>query len=84
MRIVFSKRAAEELKKLDSPSKKRVIQKLLWFSRQPNPLAFAHALTDSNLGDYRFRIGNYRVIFDFLEGEILVLKVGHRKDVYSD
>lgn len=36
------------------------------------------------LGGYRFRIGDYRVIFD-LEGEdedIVVLRVGHRSLIY--
>jgi mRNA interferase RelE/StbE len=34
--------------------------------------------------EYRVRVGNYRVIYDFVKGRlvILVLTIGHRKDVY--
>ncbi|MCK4791223.1 MAG: type II toxin-antitoxin system RelE/ParE family toxin [Desulfobacteraceae bacterium] len=39
-------------------------------------------LFDPALGTYRFRIGDYRVIFDIEGEEIVVLRVGHRKDIY--
>jgi len=45
-------------------------------------LKHASKLTDPALGTYRFRIGDYRVIFDIEEKEIVVLRVGHRKDIY--
>ncbi|MBC8526038.1 MAG: type II toxin-antitoxin system RelE/ParE family toxin [Candidatus Cloacimonetes bacterium] len=34
------------------------------------------------LGSYRFRIGNYRVIFDIDEDKLVILRVGHRKNIY--
>lgn len=33
-------------------------------------------------GEWRFRIVDYRVFFDVVKNNIIVLKVGHRKDVY--
>jgi mRNA interferase RelE/StbE len=30
-----------------------------------------------------YRAGDYRVIFAILEGQVLVLRVGHRRDVYK-
>jgi len=42
----------------------------------------AERLTNSRLGNYRFRIGDYRVIFDLEEYDISVLRVGHRKEIY--
>ncbi len=39
-------------------------------------------MTDSSLGSYRFRVGDYRVIFDLEGEEIVVLRVGHRKEIY--
>ena len=30
----------------------------------------------------KYRVGDYRVIFAILEGEVLVLRIGHRRDVY--
>jgi mRNA interferase RelE/StbE len=34
------------------------------------------------LGGYRFRVGDYRVIFDMEGEEIVVLRVGHRSHIY--
>ena len=47
-----------------------------------DPLKHAEKLTESRMGEYRFRIGNYSVIFDVEGNEIVVLRVGHRKDIY--
>ncbi|NCS90056.1 MAG: hypothetical protein COZ25_02665 [Ignavibacteria bacterium CG_4_10_14_3_um_filter_37_18] len=35
------------------------------------------------MGTFRFRIGDYRAIVDIEENKIIVLKVGHRKDIYK-
>jgi mRNA interferase RelE/StbE len=46
------------------------------------PLQYASKLTDAALGTYRFRIGDYRVVFDIEDENIVVLRVGHRRDIY--
>ena len=35
-------------------------------------------------GQMKIRVGNYRIIYVFNLEEVLVLRVGHRKDVYRD
>ena len=30
----------------------------------------------------KFRIGNYRVIFEIIGNEVVILRIGHRKDIY--
>jgi len=47
-----------------------------------DPLKHSEKLTDPKIGEYRFRIGDYRVIFDLKGDDIVVLRVGHRKDIY--
>ncbi|KKU81190.1 MAG: Addiction module toxin, RelE/StbE family [Parcubacteria group bacterium GW2011_GWA1_47_8] len=49
----------------------------------PSPLEFAERLTDFELGEYRFRIRDYRVAFDVENDTAKILKVGHRKDMYK-
>jgi mRNA-degrading endonuclease RelE of RelBE toxin-antitoxin system len=39
-------------------------------------------LTDPLVGRYRFRTGDYRVVFDIVEETLQILAVGHRKDIY--
>lgn len=80
-KLVYTNRAVKDIKKLDSETKNRVGTTLLRF--KDNPLKYARRLTHSSLGSYRFRIGDYRVIFDIEENDIVILRVGHRKEIYK-
>lgn len=81
--LIFSPQAEKELKKLSSDVHQQIIHKLRYFLSANNPLDFASHLKDYELGNYRFRIGDYRVIFDVEDETIIVLTVGHRRDVYK-
>jgi len=72
--------ALKTIQKLDQKVKSRIGKTLLRFSA--DPLGHAKALTNSSLGSYRFRIGDYRVIFDLEGDDIVVLRVGHRRQIY--
>lgn len=50
-----------------------------------NPRQFGKALTGQYKGLWRYRVGNYRVICDIVDNEmiILALEVGHRKEIYK-
>ena len=78
--LVYTKRAIRDIRKLDAPNKLRIGKSLLRLKE--DPLRYSEKIADPKLGSYRFRIGDYRVIFD-LEGEdIVILRVGHRRDIY--
>jgi len=47
-----------------------------------NPTFFATKLVDESLGQHRYRIGDYRVIFDVEGNNIVILRVGHRREIY--
>lgn len=79
-KLVYTHRAAKDIEKLDPPVKKRIGEALLRYSE--NPLKYATMLSDSKLGTYRFRIGDYRIIFDLEEDDIVILRVGHRGSIY--
>lgn len=80
--IIYSRVATKDIAKLDSIVKKRLKDKIEFY--QQDPLKFAHRLVKFNLGQYRWRVGNYRVVFDLDEIKkiIVVLRVRHRKEVY--
>ena len=82
MDIVFTKSAERELKKLNKNARIKILQKLRFYLQQTNPLDFADTITNKNIGQFRFRIGDYRVIFDIERNTIFILSVGHRKDIY--
>lgn len=79
-KIVFAEQSVKDLKKIDVNVKKRILDKVLKFSK--SPLEHAVKLINSSLGEYRFRVGDYRVIFDVRGDTILVLRIGHRREIY--
>jgi len=84
MEYYFRPSALRDLKQLPKPAQRRIFNKLDFYTKSNNPLKFAEALKDRALGDFRFRIGDYRVIFDFdyKKNIIIILTIGHRKDIY--
>lgn len=80
-RLVYTQRAINDIQKLEHLVKSRIGKALLRF--EADPLSHAKGLTDAEFGAYRFRIGDYRVIFDLEGDEIVVLRVGHRRDIYK-
>ena len=79
-RLVYTQRAFKDLKNLDPQVRQRIGQSLKRLEN--DPLKFARKLTDPRIGSYRLRIGEYRVVFDVEGEEIVVLRVGHRRDIY--
>ena len=79
-RLVYTRRATRDIRKLEGKVKKRIGDTLLRYSE--DPFKYADKITDPRLGSYRFRIGQYRVIFDLEGTNIVVLRVGHRRDIY--
>ncbi|MGC9781243.1 MAG: type II toxin-antitoxin system RelE/ParE family toxin [Candidatus Heimdallarchaeota archaeon] len=79
--IVFTKRAVKDLEKLEQKVKDRIIKKLR--ECKLDPLTHAKKLTNPKLGSFRFKIGDYRVIFDLDDRIIVILRVGHRKTIYQ-
>lgn len=79
--LVYTRRAEKDIKKLDSSIKSRIGNALL--KLRDNPLLYSEKLSDPALGTYKFRIGDYRVIFDIEGNDIVILRVGHRREIYK-
>jgi mRNA interferase RelE/StbE len=79
--LVYTQRAVKDIQKLDAPIKARIGKALLRYKEAP--LDFAERLTDPVIGSYRFRIGDYRVIFDIEGHDIVILRAGHRREIYK-
>lgn len=81
----FDERALKELRRLDRQIQKEIIT---YFDKRvaglSDPRRFGKALTGSLSGLWRFRVRDYRIVcrIENREMVVLVLAVGHRKDVY--
>lgn len=80
--IIWSESAASELKKLDRTVSKRIFKKVSQLSENSYHFDVIKMVGDSY---FRLHVGDYRVIFDIQNDmlRILVLKVGHRKNIYK-
>jgi mRNA interferase RelE/StbE len=79
-RLVYTHRAARDIAALDAKARERIGVQLARYTE--DPLRYAEKLVHSSLGSFRFRIGDYRVVFDVEGAEIVILRVGHRREIY--
>jgi len=79
--IVYKKSVQRDLKKLSRPETKRILDLIeteLIKKPKSNPV-----LKGQFAGLRKYRVGDYRVIYALLGQDILILRVGNRKDVYK-
>ena len=84
--VVFSAQAKKALKKLDRHVYATIVA---WIRRNlegcSNPRLHGKGLTANRSGQWRYRVGDYRLIADIQDDivVILIVTVGHRRDVYD-
>jgi mRNA interferase RelE/StbE len=80
--IDFAPSARRDLKKLERPVQRRVIEKAQ--SLQNNPRAPGTEKLEGGGDFYRVRTGDYRIVYTISDRKLIVLvvKIGNRKDVY--
>ncbi len=85
-KVIFTERAKKQLKKLDKHIAALIIG---WLEKNiqncENPRLHGKGLVENKSGQWRYRIGDYRVICKIQDKEIivLVLEVGHRREIYN-
>ena len=78
--LLYTARAEKDLSHIEPIIRNRIGNKLLQMSS--TPFLYAERLTNPLIGTYRFRIGDYRVIFDIEGTKIVILRIGHRREIY--
>ncbi len=81
MKVGFSASAWRQWKKFPLDIQNQLQRKLLFYSK--SPLKYSSKLTDQKIGQFRFRIGNYRIVFDIRDNNMIIIAVGHRKNIYK-
>ena len=84
-RVEYSKAALKQLKKMDRFDARLITS---WIGRNlegcEDPRAYGKGLTANRSGEWRYRVGNYRILCN-IRDEVLVIEVfavGHRSSVY--
>jgi len=81
-RIIYHKEAIQDIKKLGGDIQHRVIKNIEErVSREPE--IYGKPLRYTLKGLWTLRIGDYRVVYRIEKEEIIILRVGHRKEVYE-
>ena len=84
--IQFSKRARQQLEKLDPQIARRIFQFVFErIATSSNPRSLGEALKGTELGDlWRYRVGDYRILVSIEDRDvrILVVAVGNRREIY--
>lgn len=84
--VEFTESARKDLEKLDRYTQKII---LLWLEKNiegcENPRVHGKPLSANRAGQWRYRIGDYRVIAKIEDNKlvVLVIAIGHRRDVYD-
>lgn len=84
--LEFTEKAMKQIKKLDRATAALIVG---WLEKNiqgcDNPRLFGKPLVANRNGQWRYRIGTYRVITEIQDDKLLVLVIsaGHRKDIYN-
>ena len=82
----FDERALKELRKLGRPAQREIIHYLdTRIATDADPRRFGKGLKADLAGLWRYRVGDYRVLCQIQDQQVMVLvvAVGHRRNVYD-
>jgi mRNA interferase RelE/StbE len=85
-RVEFDRSAARDLRKLGHQGQRLVLTYLRKrIATTENPRRFGKPLTGDLKGLWRYRVGDYRIVAAIEEHRfvVLVVTVGHRREVYD-
>lgn len=84
--VMFTETAKKQLKKMDKSVSSLIIG---WIEKNlvncENPRQHGKGLTANRTGQWRYRIGDYRVLSEIDDKNIIILiiEIGHRKEIYN-
>lgn len=84
--VELTENAKKQLKKLDKSTAKLITSWLLKnLQGCEDPRLHGKGLTANRSGQWRYRIGDYRLIAEIQDDRIviLILEIGHRREIYT-
>ena len=82
-RIRILREATRDLAHLDKPLARRIVERVNWLAENLDYIR-PEALRGNLEGFYKLRIGDYRVVYEIIYQEkvVVIHAVGHRKEIY--
>ena len=84
--VILTELTKKNIKKLDKYTASMILG---WIRKNlegcKNPRQHGKGLTANKTGEWRYRIGDYRVLAEINDGKIIILglNIGHRRDIYK-
>ena len=75
--------ASKDLARLDKPVARRIVERVHWLAENLEDTTL-EALTGELDGLFKLRIGDYRVVYELIHNEQLIMihAIGHRREIY--
>ncbi|ACN84470.1 type II toxin-antitoxin system RelE/ParE family toxin [Brachyspira hyodysenteriae] len=85
MKVSITRTAKKSLEKLDRNIQKRILDFLSYLETLENSRVKGKSLKGELKEYWRYRVGDYRILSKIIDNEliILVIDIGHRKDIYD-
>ena len=81
MRVTVRKSAVKDLRRIHDPYKRKIQEAVRWLVDFPDISQIKRLVRHDP--KFRMRVGEYRILFDVKEDEIIVARVLHRKESYT-
>lgn len=82
-RIVFTRSAEKELRKVPHPYLKKIVEKIKTLSAYPRPAGIQMLKGEDRY--FRLRQGDWHLVYEVNDAEkkVTIIKIGHRREVYD-
>ena len=83
--VVLTAAAQDDIRQLERPIRERLTDKLRWMAENALLLVHQPLKGEQWAGAFKYRVGAYRIIYtlDAKKRQLIVLTIGHRRDIYK-
>jgi mRNA interferase RelE/StbE len=80
--VQWARKTLKQLEKLDRTAQKKIVLAVTKLAGNPRPRGVKSLVTRP--GEYRLRVGDYRVVYEIHDDRlvVLVVAVAHRREIY--
>ncbi|MBF0336965.1 MAG: type II toxin-antitoxin system RelE/ParE family toxin [Nitrospirae bacterium] len=78
----WTEESIEDFKKLDKQVAQRIVKRVLWLCEHFDDIS-PETLSGKRKGEFKFKVGDWRVIYKIETNMIVIHAVGHRSEIYQ-